>query len=91
MVSPSHLRAFGMTRSPALLEAPSCGTCRFWRKRHSQTDADDWGECRRMPPTLPEIGDEKLVIAGIWPCTTSADWCGEWESSATIVSPDHEP
>ncbi len=34
-----------------------------------------------MPPALPEIKDEKLVLAGIWPSTDERDWCGEWEAS----------
>jgi len=31
-----------------------------------------------MPPTLPEISDEKLVHVGVWPHTDADDWCGEW-------------
>jgi hypothetical protein len=31
-----------------------------------------------MPPTLPEVSDEKLVHVGVWPHTDMGDWCGEW-------------
>ena len=33
-----------------------------------------------MPPILPDLVDDKLVIAGIWPSTKGGDWCGEWET-----------
>ena len=41
-----------------------------------------------MPPALPEIKDEKLLLAGIWPSTDERDWCGEYE--AAVVSVDEE-
>ena len=59
-----------------------CNTCRFWRKQ-APRDENDWGQCRRMPPILPELIDDKLVIAGIWPSTKAEDWCGEWETSSS--------
>jgi hypothetical protein len=34
-----------------------------------------------MPPALPEVDDERLVVAGVWPFTKAADWCGEWEQA----------
>ena len=49
-------------------EGRACDTCRFWRKQTLQ-DENDWGQCRRMPPILPDLVDDKLVIAGIWPST----------------------
>lgn len=58
---------------------PTCGTCRFWR-RQREAKLSDWGECRRMPPLLPPLEDDKLVHVGLWPHTTKADWCGEWEA-----------
>ncbi len=61
-------------------EGRACATCRFWRKQAIR-DEDDWGQCRRMPPILPDLVDDKLVIAGIWPSTKAGDWCGEWETS----------
>ena len=63
-----------------LVDGRACSTCHFWRKQAIR-DESAWGQCRRMPPTLPELADDKLVIAGIWPSTKSGDWCGEWESS----------
>jgi len=59
-------------------EGRACDTCRFWRKQ-TLRDENDWGQCRRMPPILPDLVDDKLVIAGIWPSTKGGDWCGEWE------------
>ncbi|MBT66441.1 MAG: hypothetical protein CMN98_04790 [Synechococcus sp. NP17] len=71
-------------------ESRACDTCRFWRKQ-SLRDENDWGECRRMPPMLPDLIDEKLVIAGIWPSTKGVDWCGEWETfSSGGVEKPHE-
>ncbi|MBQ80453.1 MAG: hypothetical protein HOD99_04165 [Planctomycetaceae bacterium] len=61
------------------IDSRACSTCHFWRKQTIR-DESDWGQCRRMPPILPEMADDKLVIAGIWPSTKSEDWCGEWES-----------
>ena len=66
---------------PPAQENAHCRTCRFWRQRRVQDEADDWGECRRMPPALPEVADERLVGAGVWPFTKAADWCGEWEQA----------
>lgn len=59
----------------------SCGSCRFWKSHTGIKEANGWGQCKRMPPALPEIKDEKLVLAGIWPSTDERDWCGEWEAS----------
>lgn len=63
-------------------EGRACDTCRFWRKQ-AFCDENDWGQCRRMPPILPELVDDKLVVAGIWPSTKAGDWCGEWETSSS--------
>jgi hypothetical protein len=60
---------------------PSCGSCRFWKPLAGSKEASGWGQCKRMPPALPEIKDEKLVLAGIWPSTDERDWCGEWQPS----------
>ncbi|MEO1990632.1 MAG: hypothetical protein ABGW78_01780 [Pirellulales bacterium] len=58
----------------------SCGSCRFWKPHAGIKEANGWGQCKRMPPALPEVKDEKLVLAGIWPSTDERDWCGEWEA-----------
>jgi hypothetical protein len=34
-----------------------------------------------MPPSVPEIGEDKLVHVGVWPHTDERDWCGEWRSA----------
>lgn len=71
---------------PGLSSSPSpdrrCGTCRFWRPETTSDAPAGWGQCRRMPPTLPAIDDEKLVHVGMWPHTDRGDWCGEWSAAA---------
>lgn len=65
------------------LEKPrdeSCLTCCFWRPEKTVGDGYGWGQCRRMPPALPTIRDDKLALVGIWPHTDGRDWCGEWQS-----------
>jgi hypothetical protein len=57
----------------------ACGTCMFWRGDRAGGTATGWGECRRMPPALPPIEDDKLVHVGLWPHTDGRDWCGEWQ------------
>jgi hypothetical protein len=64
---------------------PSCGSCRFWKPHAGSKESQGWGQCKRMPPALPEIKDEKLVLAGIWPSTDERDWCGEYEAAAIPV------
>jgi len=56
----------------------SCGTCRYWKRAADADPQAGWGQCRRMPPTLPDVSDEKLVHVGVWPHTDAGDWCGEW-------------
>ena len=68
----------------------ACATCRFWRLQAIR-DESDWGQCRRMPPILPELADDKLVVAGIWPSTKSEDWCGEWESAMSSDANNSQP
>lgn len=60
---------------------PSCGTCRFWKPHAGSKESQGWGQCKRAPPALPEVKDEKLVLAGIWPSTDERDWCGEWQAA----------
>ena len=57
-----------------------CADCRFWRRGGPAGRDIDWGECRRMPPTLPQIDEDKLLHVGLWPHTAADDWCGEWEA-----------
>ncbi|NDC64841.1 MAG: hypothetical protein EBZ59_12875, partial [Planctomycetia bacterium] len=64
-----------------------CGSCCHWRREPTLEGGfgagqRTWGQCRRMPPTLPEIGDDKLVHVGVWPHTEQGDWCGEWQPLA---------
>jgi hypothetical protein len=55
-----------------------CAECLFWRRAKVAGKALDWGQCRRMPPAMPPIQDDKLVHIGVWPHTQERDWCGEW-------------
>jgi hypothetical protein len=59
-----------------------CGTCLFWRPEKRGQQTLGWGQCRRMPPTMPPIQDDKLVHVGMWPHTRDGDWCGEWQAIA---------
>ena len=62
-----------------------CRTCRYWRTGGrgdtGRPDGDTgWGQCRRMPPALPLVRDDKLLLVGVWPHTEEGDWCGEWQA-----------
>ncbi|MBM4021556.1 MAG: hypothetical protein FJ284_04800 [Planctomycetes bacterium] len=59
----------------------ACGACRFWRQGRTDDRGPDWGVCRRMPPSLPAVEEDKLVHVGVWPHTSSTDWCGEWQAA----------
>lgn len=64
-----------------------CGGCLFWKRSTASHNGTGWGQCRRMPPALPEIADDKLVHVGLWPHTDERDWCGEWRSATDAVNP----
>jgi hypothetical protein len=72
------------------LAMPSCGLCRFWR-RQKDAKLTDWGECRRMPPLLPPIEEDKLIHVGLWPHTFKGDWCGEWQDTNGPFRPTASP
>ena len=57
----------------------ACATCTFWRPDTVGDRPADWGQCRRMPPTMPPIEADKIVHVGVWPHTQAGDWCGEWQ------------
>jgi len=62
----------------------TCATCRYWRTagRGDMVRPElgaGWGQCRRMPPALPVVRDDKLLLVGLWPHTEEGDWCGEWQ------------
>lgn len=59
-----------------------CGTCLHWRPEKAGEKLLGWGQCRRMPPAMPPIDDDKLVHVGLWPHTREGDWCGEWQAVA---------
>lgn len=55
-----------------------CATCLHWRPERAGEKLLGWGQCRRMPPTMPPIQEDKLVHVGLWPHTREGEWCGEW-------------
>jgi hypothetical protein len=59
-----------------------CGTCLHWRPEKTGEQLLGWGQCRRMPPAMPPIQDDKLVHVGLWPHTRESDWCGAWQAIA---------
>jgi hypothetical protein len=65
-----------------LVSGQTCGTCLHWRAEKAGEKFVGWGQCRRMPPTMPPIQDDKLVHVGLWPHTREGDWCGEWQAIA---------
>ena len=74
-------REFVPEESSEDADAPpaGCWNCRFWRRAGRDGPGPDWGQCKRMPPVLPEIEDDKMVHVGVWPSTEAKDWCGEWQ------------
>lgn len=58
-----------------------CGTCRFWDPYN-----DTSGNCQRYAPkpilwhSLQGNSAGNLTDA-LWPVTSEADYCGEWEAS----------
>jgi len=65
----------------------TCAGCRFWRPDPAAERTAGWGQCRRMPPSLPPIEDDKLVHVGLWPHTDGRDWCGEWRAPDAAAGP----
>jgi len=66
--------------------ARSCDACRYWWQEKVRRTAAGWGQCRRMPPSLPSDREDKLKLVGIWPETEANDWCGEWRARDGIGS-----
>lgn len=78
-MQPAGYTGFMIAKSPPPPLGQSCGSCLFWRAEKSEDRPLGWGQCRRMPPTMPPIEDDKLVHVGVWPHTQEGDWCGEWQ------------
>lgn len=58
-----------------MVEAPACGTCRWWDGRISGRVYDP-GPCRRYPPTV-FYNTERPAQQKAWPITDIKDFCGE--------------
>jgi len=76
-----------MIERPADACLETCSTCRFWRPERTVGDGTGWGQCRRMPPAVPEARDDRLALVGVWPHTDGRDWCGEWRAADGSGSP----
>lgn len=50
----------------------SCASCRF----HQPNQTDEYGFCRRYPPTAHEAEEGSTVV--LWPITALPEWCGEY-------------
>jgi hypothetical protein len=64
-----------------------CASCQHWRPEKPGMKTLGWGQCRRLPPAMPAIQDDKLVHVGVWPHTQESDWCGAWQSRASASGP----
>lgn len=66
---------------PKTLPDSVCAYCKYWE---APSDKDPFGEtlgeCRRKPPHVFLITDEKaeIVVATQWPETAPTGWCGEF-------------
>lgn len=79
---PNPPRESAAAEAGAVSRPSGCWNCRFWRRAGRDGPGPDWGQCKRMPPVLPDIEDDKMVHVGLWPSTEAADWCGEWQQRA---------
>jgi len=64
-----------------------CATCLHWRPETTGDKTIGWGQCRRMPPAMPPIQNDKLLHVGVWPHTRESEWCGEWRASDSDDAP----
>ena len=74
-----------------------CETCQHWSRWRNAGDAFfHLGNCRRLPPIAPEqnifhVSGERREYTGLgrglWPVTTTDDWCGEYDAHAKKLRP----
>ena len=69
---------------------PSCGRCKWWRKTLSPNGplSLDWGECKARPPLFankPRLRDLVNKQQGVWPETSSSDWCGAFQPTEEVL------
>ena len=65
-----------------------CENCRFAEAVPSvltfvSYNDPGWGQCRRRPPVLRDIGDHQMSV---FPAIRADDWCGEHETSRTSAA-----
>lgn len=65
----------------------TCESCKWWyNKRQAAMGKEQWGNCRRYPPTQNTIG---LLVEG------TEYYCGEWEYkelstlTLSLIEEDH--
>jgi hypothetical protein len=70
-------------KSPPPSPLNICYDCEYWNT--AGDDADDRGECRQGPPSLPTAGAPSSdgTNRGLWPITLDTDWCGAYSQSTT--------
>lgn len=56
-----------------------CENCKYYSPYE---DGDSIGECRRYPPRIFVIGQDR-VKEGCWPDVVNCSWCGEFEQTQT--------
>lgn len=61
-----------MAKKPDPAHDPeSCASCKY----HQPNETDEYGFCRRYPPTV-QCDEEGTDI--LWPITALPEWCGEY-------------
>lgn len=60
----------------------ACGSCAFFDDHHGNVaqPAQNGGLCRFNPPVSQPGPDAH----GLWPVVSEKDWCGHFESEATV-------
>lgn len=57
----------------------TCASCRFWQHTYTYKESRS-GLCRRRPPKVLVVSDERGATETCWPMTTEHEWCGEHET-----------
>jgi hypothetical protein len=65
---------------------PTCETCRYWTGGGQDYWREEYGECRRFPPSAAEFnGQSRNRNTGRqFPILRPLDWCGEHQLKETV-------
>jgi hypothetical protein len=66
-----------MKKKKPTLPDTGCHNCRFWKEETEAADETRNGSCRRHCPTV--LYDVEEGAFSLWPFTTDADYCGEYQ------------